>query len=161
MTFRKFAPLIGGACLLALAGCSSTSAPAPTGTVQAGSTVSTPPAATAPPATATTASTATPAPAGVDLSGTWSGQYSGTLNGNFTLTWTQTGSNLSGHIQISNPAGTYGISGSLQGSSIQFGAVGVATYTGSVSGSSMSGNWQIATAANGSGGGSWSASKTS
>jgi hypothetical protein len=47
----------------------------------------------------------------------------------------------------------------VQGGAIQFGTVGSAaiTYSGSVSGNSMSGTYQVA---NG-GSGSWSASKTS
>jgi hypothetical protein len=55
-------------------------------------------------------------------------------------------------------ASTYSATGSLAGSSIRFGAVGVgADYTGSVSsdGKSMSGNWTSPVDS-----GSWSASKS-
>ena len=91
------------------------------------------------------------------LSGTWSGQYSGGYNGTFTLHWTQSGSKLTGTIKLSQPSGTFSINGSVRGSAISFGAVGAgATYTGSVSGKSMSGNYQAAPK-----GGSWSAKKTS
>ncbi len=91
------------------------------------------------------------------LAGTWSGRYSGAFSGTFTLHWTQTRSSLHGSITLSNPRGKYGISGSVRGSAIKFGAVGVgATYTGSVSGKSMSGTYKTPQ-----GGGRWSAHKTS
>jgi hypothetical protein len=90
------------------------------------------------------------------LSGTWSGQYSGGYNGTFVLHWTQSGSKLTGTIKLSQPSGTFSINGSVHGSAISFGAVGAgATYTGSVSGKSMSGNYKAAPE-----GGSWSAKKT-
>ena len=91
------------------------------------------------------------------LSGTWSGRYSGGYNGTFILEWTQTGSKLVGTIKLSQPKGTFGITGSVRGGAISFGAVGAgATYTGSVSGKSMSGSYKAAPK-----GGSWSAKKTS
>jgi len=88
--------------------------------------------------------------------GTWSGRYIGDSSGTFTLRWTQTGSKLKGSIKLSNPAGTYPISGILRGNKISFGAVGVgATYKGTVSGKAMSGTWKSANR-----GGTWSARKT-
>jgi len=91
------------------------------------------------------------------LSGTWSGKYSGGYNGTFTLHWTQSGSKLIGTIKLSQPSGTFSINGSVHGSAISFGAVGAgATYTGSVSGKSMSGSYKALPK-----GGSWSAKKTS
>jgi hypothetical protein len=91
------------------------------------------------------------------LAGTWSGRYSGAFSGTFTLQWTQSGSSLRGSIALSKPRGKYPISGSVQGRAIKFGAVGAgATYTGSVSGKSMSGSYKTAQ-----GGGTWSAHKTS
>ena len=79
------------------------------------------------------------------------------FSGTFRLHWKQSGSRLSGSIALSNPGGTYGISGSVHGSAIKFGAVGAgATYTGSVSGKSMSGSYKSPQ-----GGGTWSAHKTS
>ena len=81
-------------------------------------------------------------PKHTSLAGTWSGQYNGAFSGTFTLHWTKSGSHLSGSITLSNPSGKYGINGSVHGSAIQFGAVGAgATYTGKVSGKSMSGNY--------------------
>lgn len=89
------------------------------------------------------------------LAGTWSGKYSGAFSGSFTLHWKLSGSILSGSITLSNPSGTYGIKGKVRGSAISFGAVGVgATYTGSVSGKSMSGRYNSPQ-----GGGRWSARK--
>jgi len=91
------------------------------------------------------------------LSGTWSGHYSGASQGTFTLTWRQSGARLTGTIKISTPSATYPISGTVNGSAIRFGTLGGGqiTYTGSVSGSTMSGSYQA-----GRGGGSWNASKS-
>lgn len=93
------------------------------------------------------------------MSGTWNGQYGGSYTGTFTLQWQQNSSTLSGTIHLST-AGTMSIHGTVQGSTINFGTVGSTqiTYTGSVSGNSMSGNYQVR------GGGStqtgtWSASR--
>jgi hypothetical protein len=91
------------------------------------------------------------------LAGTWSGRYSGAFSGTFRLQWKQYGSTLRGSIKLSNPSGTYGISGKVHGRAISFGAVGVgATYTGSVSGTTMSGRYNTPQ-----GGGHWSARKIS
>lgn len=90
------------------------------------------------------------------LAGKWSGKYSGAYSGTFTLRWTLSGSRLRGSITL-KPGGTYNITGIVHGSKIAFGAVGAgATYTGSVSGKSMSGSYKTAK-----GGGRWSAHKTS
>src|SRR5690242_6037926 len=65
------------------------------------------------------------------LAGKWSGQYGGAFSGNFTLHWKQTGAILTGTIVLSNPNGTYGITGSVHNGAIKFGAVDVgAKYTG-------------------------------
>ncbi len=103
----------------------------------------------------TTAPTTAVATSG--LSGTWSGQYSGAYQGTFILIWQQSGSDLSGTINLSTD-GTPSVNGTVSGSSIRFGTVGSSaiTYTGTVSGNSMSGSYQTP-----GGGGSWSASKTS
>ncbi len=128
---------------------SSSNTPTPTESSSA-------PAATPTPVAATPTPTA--APTAVDVSGSWSGQYSGPFNGTFTLTWTQTGSALSGTIKLSSPPDTLNISGNASGSGISFGAVGVVTYSGTVSGSnSMSGSY--VDVANGQTG-SWSATKS-
>ena len=97
------------------------------------------------------------------LSGKWSGSYSGSYSGTFKLSWQQSGANLSGTIKISSfrDAAT-SIHGTVQGSSIRFGTVGsqAITYSGSVSGSSMSGTWKIQAGGRAMGGGSWHASKS-
>jgi hypothetical protein len=93
------------------------------------------------------------------IAGTWAGTYSGAYSGTFTLHWRQTGSKLRGSIALSNPHGTYGVTGSVSGSTINFGAVTAgATYSGSLSrsGKSMSGHYRTRR-----GVGSWSARKTS
>jgi hypothetical protein len=92
------------------------------------------------------------------LSGTWSGKYSGTFHGTFKLQWTQSGSKLNGTIKLSTEPSKLPLKGSVRGGSISFGTVGSAaiTYSGSVSGRSMSGRYHTAA-----GGGSWSAHKTS
>jgi hypothetical protein len=93
----------------------------------------------------------------VKLAGTWSGSYTGGYSGTFTLHWTQSRSRLRGTIALSNPHGRYNITGSVNGTGIKFGAVGVgALYSGSVSASglSMSGKWT-----SGRVGGAWKAHK--
>ena len=99
-----------------------------------------------------------PAHKTLQLGGKWSGNYhGGRYSGSFTLNWTQSGTKLSGSLNLSDPSGTYSCTGSINGRSITFGAVSVgATYTGSVSstGKSMSGNWKSPVDS-----GSWSASK--
>jgi hypothetical protein len=98
------------------------------------------------------------------LSGKWSGNYSGAFNGTFMLTWKQSGKNLSGTIKISgfSDAPT-SIHGTVKGASISFGTVGSEsiTYSGSVSGDSMSGTWQLRAGGRSLGDGSWHASKSS
>ena len=92
------------------------------------------------------------------LSGTWSGTYGGAYHGTFTLHWKESGSKLTGTIKLSNPKSAPSIKGTVHGSSIRFGTVGGAaiTYSGSVSGNSMSGSYHTP-----GGGGLWSAHKTS
>jgi hypothetical protein len=133
-----------------LAACSSSASTAPPTTKHQ---------ATTPAAVAQATSAPASAPAASALSGTWHGQYSGSYQGTFVLHWNQAASKLSGHIHISNPASTMLIHGSVAGGSIRFGTVGsyAITYSGTVSGGSMSGTYHVA---NGNaGGGPWSASK--
>ena len=137
--------------VLALGACSSSSS-------DSGSTSSTsaPPTSTAPAATSAAADTG-------DLSGTWSGQYDGTFQGTFVLDWQQSGSNLSGTIEaVLRLWNGRCLHGTVNGGTISFGTVGsqAITYSGSVSGDSMSGTYKVQTP-NGSVGGSWSATKGS
>ena len=104
-------------------------------------------------ATTATATNGRPGP----LTGTWSGTYSGAYHGTFTLHWTQTNSRLTGTIKLSS-AGRTNITGTVRGGKISFGTVGNAsaiTYSGSVSGKSMSGTYKTGRV-----GGSWNAHKT-
>ncbi len=91
------------------------------------------------------------------LTGTWSGKYTGAYHGTFKLSWKQSRTQLTGTIKLSNPPSEPSVKGTLRGSKIHFGTVGSAaiTYSGSVSGKSMSGTYHAP-----GGGGSWSAHKT-
>jgi len=136
---------------LSAAACSSSSPTTTTTTTSAAAVVipTTPaPTSSAPASNASAA----------DLSGTWSGHYSGAFSGTFTLTSQQSGSQLSGTINLSSD-GSPKINGTVTGNTIKFGTVGstAITYSGTVSGNSMSGTYTVAGAA----GGSWSATKTS
>ena len=144
-------------CLMALtAGCSSGKAkvtitpPAQTSLPPSSSAVL--PASSAPPTTPAAA-------ADSGLSGSWSGQYSGAFTGTFKLTWQQTGSSLTGTIMLSTENnGPVPLTGTVNGGTISFGTVGsqAVTYSGHVSGNSMSGTYQVGGAA----GGPWSATKS-
>jgi hypothetical protein len=117
--------------------------------------------ATAPATSATEQTTTSTVAAAVGgLSGTWNGQYSGAYNGTFVLNWQQTGSALTGTIKLSAPAVTLRINGTAQGNTISFGSVGGAgvTFSGTTSGSSMSGKYQVLGGKTATGG-SWKASK--
>jgi len=147
-----------------LAACSGSSSPGSSGTAAhvAATQPATQPAPAAAGATALASSPPASAAVASGLSGTWSGQYSGAYHGTFVLTWHQSGPKLSGRIKLSAPAVTLPIHGSVTGGAIRFGTVGSVgiTYSGSVSGNSMSGTYQVH-AATGSVGGPWSAAKSS
>ncbi len=139
----------------------------PAGSSSAGggarTTASTPPAvasssssvSSAPPPASTPPARPAAHAAGANLTGTWSGNYGGAFQGSFSLHWTQSGARLSGSITLSNPGETLSLNGTVNGSAIAFGTVGSAaiTYSGTVSGSSMSGSYRVAGAA----GGNWDA----
>lgn len=141
---RTSMSLVTAVSALVIAGCGGSSSHTTTTTNKAAAASSTAAPASAP-----------ATPTGTGLSGKWSGQYSGAYSGTFRLNWTQAGSKLNGKITLSAPPGTLGITGNLSGSAIKFGTVGGVVYSGSVSGNSMSGNYQSPN-----GGGSWSASKS-
>jgi hypothetical protein len=115
---------------------------------------------TSAPSSTPTASAAAKPKTTSNLSGTWLGHYGGSYNGTFKLVWHQTGSHLRGTITISNPHGTFPINGIVHGRSIKFGTVGsnAITYKGTVSGTSMSGTFQVNFGA-ASAGGLWRATK--
>jgi hypothetical protein len=150
---RRLVPAMTMTAALAvtLAACSSPASPARVTGKQ--------PSTAVPSAAAPAASSAAPVAAS-GLSGKWSGQYSGAFTGTFTLNWHQSGSKLHGFIQLSDAGGRVPINGKVAGSTIRFGTVGSSaiTYTGTVSGNSMSGTYQVHDG-NGSKG-NWSASKS-
>jgi hypothetical protein len=105
-----------------------------------------------------TATVATAKSSTLHLGGKWTGTYTGSYSGHFTINWIQSGSKLAGTINLSSPKGSYGINGSVNGSSISFGAVTAgATYTGSVSKSGKSMGGKYVTGNGGSG--HWAAQK--
>jgi hypothetical protein len=116
-----------------------------------------PPSSSAPPSSnGATSNSRESSPASGSLSGDWTGSYGGSYQGTFHLHWTQNASRLSGSIDLSS-VGMLPLHGTVSDGQINFGTVGstVITYTGTVSGDSMSGHYQIA---GGSGGtGSWTA----
>jgi hypothetical protein len=158
MSRSKFA-LIAAAAALPLVACSSPHKSA-TPPVSRPPAVSAPTTTTAPASAAAAASTS--ATTATELAGKWSGTYGGAYQGTFILSWRQSGSKLSGTITISAPAGTLAIHGTVVGGAIRFGTVGslAITYSGTVSGNSMSGTYQVK-AASGAAGGPWQAAKTS
>jgi hypothetical protein len=110
---------------------------------------------------AATGTTAAGQASGSGLSGSWSGTYGGAYSGTFKLHWTQSATSLRGSISIAymGQRAKTTVTGKVSGTEIKFGAVGpvgVITYTGSVSGNSMSGHYTTPK-----GGGTWSAHKTS
>ena len=150
-----FAMTATAALAMTLAACSSSGSTGTqvTATQSAGATAAAAPATSAP----------AQAAANSGLSGKWRGQYSGAYQGHFVLRWHQSGSKLNGTITLSTPTrGTVPIHGTVQGSTIKFGTVGstAITYSGSASGSSMSGTWQIKGPSGAAGGGPWSASRS-
>ena len=104
------------------------------------------------------AASSTPAAATAALTGKWSGTYSGTFTGTFTLTWTESSGKLTGTIDLST-SGTVPLNGTVAGNQITFGTVGstAVTYTGTVSGDTMSGTYTAGSA----GTGTWQAHRTS
>jgi len=136
---------------------SGSTAPSTTTSSSSAASASSPPSSSAAPAGSASSSAHVGRPA---LSGRWKGSYGGSFSGTFVLQWTQSSSKLSGTINLSTAPGAVPINGSVAGGRIQFGTVGsqAITYTGSVSGNSMSGHYQVAGGAGGSG--TWSATRT-
>lgn len=159
MPRNSLVAVIGMAAALVVTACSSSSkgGVATTG-ARTPSVAATSPSSTAPGVATTSAATSKASTTTASgLSGKWSGRYSGAYDGTFALTWQQSGSKLSGSITLSDPGGKLSLNGTVNGNTITFGTVGsaVITYSGTVSGSSMSGTYQVA----GRSGGPWSATK--
>jgi hypothetical protein len=135
------------------------------GATGAASPTGTGPVATSPPVVATSP---TPSQSGAvgAIQGPWDGTWTSTSSpgssGTFHIDFTQSGDQLNGSITITNtPCITTGtITGALAGNQIAFGAVkGAQTiaYTGTVSGTSMSGTYAAPQCGNGIG--KWDATK--
>ena len=129
--------LVAAAC----GGSDSSGAASPTGTGR--------PATTAPPVV-TASSTPSESGAAGAMQGPWDGTWTSTstpgANGTFHIEFTQSGVQLDGSITITNtPCITTGtITGALNGNRITFGAVKGAqniAYTGTISGTAMSGTY--------------------
>lgn len=146
--------LVAAASLALLAACSSSRKVAdhPSST-SAGAPVSRSTATSSPPS-----ATLTLAAVG-SLSGAWHGSYSGAFTGTFQVQWVEAGGKLAGTITLSGEPAPLPLTGSVSGSSIQFGTVGsqAITYSGSVSGSGMHGQYQLGGGTAGSG--PWSATR--
>lgn len=160
-TWLRLALIAPALCALA-AGCSSSggggASHQPSLRAAVSSTTAPAPGSTAP--AAATGATTTP-PAGA-LTGTWTGRYSGSYSGTFRLTWRQSGTALTGTIEISGFGNApTAISGSVHAAQISFGTVGenAVAYSGTVSGAAMSGTWHLQSS--GAVGGSWSATRGS
>ena len=118
--------------------------------------------------TATTATSNPPAGGGGELAGTWNGTYDAQsgITGTFTVRFTQTGTALTGTIQIQDsPCVSQGtISGAISGNQISFGALqgqggnpeALISFTGTVNGNQMSGDFQSADCNDS---GTWTATK--
>ena len=119
---------------ITLAACSSNSSTS-TQTTGPPRTVGTSIASAAVASTSASSSSSTPVAAS-GLSGKWSGHYSGSSQGDFTLNWSQSGSALIGTIKLAADGSSLPIHGTTNGDSIQFGTVGATgiTYKGTVSG---------------------------
>ncbi|MGZ4147554.1 MAG: hypothetical protein ACXVPL_07590 [Actinomycetota bacterium] len=104
--------------------------------------------------------TSTSASTGAELSGTWDGSYDGAYKGTFTLDWQESGTKLTGTIDLPSLGGSVPINGTVAGGTIKFGTVGSTNiqYSGSVSGDSMSGSYKVLTGG-GSVGGTWKANR--
>jgi hypothetical protein len=95
----------------------------------------------------------------LDLSGDWGGQSTGPFNGSLSLTLTQTANALHGTIMVETSTENLQISGDVSGTTVDFGAPGVVMFTGTLSGSTISGSYTVI--ANGrAGAGSWTATLT-
>jgi len=84
---------------------------------------------------------ATQTPLSVNLSGTWLGLCAGQFSGYCSLTLKQAANALEGTFTVQSPPDSVPISGNVTGSTIGFGAVGVVAFTGTLSGSTMSGSY--------------------
>lgn len=144
------------ALILAAAACSSGSG----GSDQSASASAVGMVPTSPPASS---SDATQGGANGTIQGAWDGTWSSTsspgVSGSFTVTFTESGNQLKGSITATNTPCIQGaaVTGTLDGNHIVFGKANTVDYTGTISGSSMSGTY--AAPACGRDKGDWNATK--
>jgi hypothetical protein len=154
------AAIVAAGLILVGEACTSAASPPPTGQAASPSTApvtsaSGPPAIpTAPPTPSSSplpsASPAPSASAAPGLGGTWNGTWQDVtpdqVSGTFALTWTQSGSTLTGTILVKGTPclSSATVSGSVNGSTINFGAVSgthTVVYDGTISGTTMKGTY--------------------
>jgi hypothetical protein len=142
--------------VLLAAGCSSGTQSSTAAAVSSVAASATPGGATVSTAASAPAGTTAPAAAS-DLTGTWNGTYNGSYSGTFTVKWTQSGSSVNGTIALPTVGTTEQLNGTVSGDKITFGTVGsfAVTYSGTFSGNSMSGTYNVT----GSPAGNWSATR--
>jgi len=148
---------IGGAvivCGVLLAACSSSSSSSAASTTAGGTEATTAPSSSSFEATGSPVSSST-------VDGKWNGSYqpNGGGSGDFSVTFTQTGSSLDGTLSISVAClDGAKVTGKVNGDSIDFGSVQgqcSVDYKGKISGDQMSGTYDVG----GGVGGTWKASK--
>lgn len=153
-SMRRFAGALGVIVVMA-AGCGSDDA----GTIDGPTTsAAVPTTVAATPTTAVASGTATID----DLTGRWAGEFQATAptvsNGTFTLEFGGSAPNYTGTIVLAGLCEpSCPITANVAGNAISFGSVGAqaVTYSGTISGNSMSGSYQVGTA--GDGEGTWKA----
>ena len=150
-----------------LGACSTTGTATPTPATPTPTSAGTPLPSSAPTGAATAPPTVAASNPSTGLTGTWNGTWQDTTpdqaGGTFVLMWTQNGTALTGNIVVEGTpclsAAT--VTGSVNGTSISFGAVSgtnTVSYTGTISGSSMQGNYTAPSACE-SAQGTWTATK--
>lgn len=131
-------------CGLLLAACSSSSSTASTSSPPAGGTE-----APTSPASSSFSSTGSPVSTSSDINGKWNGSYqpNGGGSGNFSVSFTQTGSSLNGTLSIAvSCLNGAKVTGKVTGDSIEFGSVNgqcSVDYKGKISGGQMSGTYGL------------------
>lgn len=155
---KRYTLILAATAVALLAACSSNKTTTSRSSGVAAASVPSSTVARAAASAAASTTVARSVPAG-GLSGTWHGNYRGAYTGTFALSWTQSSAKLSGTITLSTEPGALPLNGTVVGGHIQFGTVGsqAITYTGTVSGGAMHGEYEIAGGAGGSG--PWSADR--
>lgn len=149
------------ACLLLIAGCTSSSKGKGSTSSTNTASVTTQPASTASsstPADTSSAPSSAPPSSSDDIAGDWTGTFANTTTGatgTFSVTFSRQGETITGHITI-NGGGSGTINGTLSGNKITFGTItgSTTTFDGSFAGNSMSGTYKA-----GADNGTWEATR--